>query len=764
MGRDLQTMIKEMTLDEKASLCSGLDFWHTKGIERLGIPSIMMADGPHGLRKQEDSADHLGIYDSVPATCFPASVTLASSWNKNLANKVGMAIGKEAQAKNVATVLGPGVNIKRSPLGGRNFEYFSEDPYLSSELSKKYIEGVQSEGVGTSIKHFAANNQEHRRMTIDTIVDERTLREIYLATFEEVIKEAKPWTVMCSYNKVNGTLASENERLLTEILRDEWNFDGIVVSDWGAVSERVDGLISGLELEMPSSNGINDQLIVDSVKQGELSEEVLDRAVERLLKFIFKAVDENIENATYDEAGHHQFARQVAEESTVLLKNEGEILPIEATGEIAIIGVFAKNPRIQGGGSSRVNPSRLDTAFESIAKVVQNEAEVKYAQGYPLENDDIDEKLLQEAEQLATSANNVVLFVGLPDRYESEGYDRTHLSLPETHLQLINTVAEVNENVIVVLSNGAPVEMPWIDKVKGILEGYLGGQASGSAIANILFGMVNPSGKLAETFPVKLADNPSYLNFPGEGDRVEYKEGIFVGYRYYDKKQLAPLFPFGYGLSYTSFAYSNLEIDKLEAKETEIVTVKVTINKTGIIRRAEIVQLYVKDVESIVNRPEKELKGFQKVFLNPNEEKTVTFSLNKKSFAYYNTDINDWHVESGEFNILIGESSQSILLSESIYLESTIFIHNEVTQHTTLGEILSNPVLAPVAIEHLAELQKSNIVGNMNPEDDDAPDMMQSMLMNMPLRAAVNFTQGAYTREMMEQTIKLFNDTMNRNK
>jgi len=757
MERDLKKLINEMTLEEKASLCSGEDFWHTKGIERLGIPSIMMTDGPHGLRKQSAEADHLGINNSVPATCFPSAVGLASTWNKELINKVGVALGEECQAENVSVLLGPGANIKRSPLCGRNFEYFSEDPYLSSQMATHHIKGIQSQGVGTSLKHFAVNNQEHRRMSVDAIVDERTLREIYLASFEGAVKQGKPWTVMCSYNKVNGEYASENNYLLNEILKDEWGFEGFVVSDWGAVNERAYGLENGLDLEMPSSFGVGEKKIIDAIKSGQLSEEKLDRAVERILNIIFKAVDNKKENAVYDKDAHHQLAREVASESMVLLKNEDSILPLKKSGTVAVIGGFAQSPRYQGGGSSHINPTKLDNILEEIDAVSGEETTVMYAQGYDLKNDAVDENLINEAKAVAQKADTAILFVGLPDRYESEGYDRTHLRIPENHRQLIEAVAEVNSNVIVVLSNGAPIEMPWLDKVKAVLEAYLGGQALGGAIADILFGIVNPSGKLAETFPVKLSDNPSYLNFPGEKDKVEYKEGIFVGYRYYDKKEVEPLFPFGYGLSYTSFEYSNLSVDKKEMKDTDTVSVHVTVKNTGDRAGKEIVQLYIQDVESRVIRPEKELKGFEKVALQPGEEKTVTFTLDKRSFAYYNVELKDWHIETGDFRILVGKSSRDIVLSETIHVESTVHIPLKVHRNTTVGDLLSDPVLAPVTKDMLAKFGEQNPLMNSRDVDAETAEMMAAMMKYIPLRAIVNFSQGAFTEEMLEGLIKHLN-------
>ncbi|HFJ9285690.1 TPA: glycoside hydrolase family 3 C-terminal domain-containing protein [Bacillus toyonensis] len=758
MKRDIKKIISEMTLEEKASLCSGLDFWNTKGIERLGIPSIMVTDGPHGLRKQAEGADHLGIYNSIPSTCFPSAVGLASTWNKDLIHEVGVALGEECQAEHVGVLLGPGANIKRSPLCGRNFEYFSEDPYLSSQMAINHVKGVQSQGIGTSLKHFAVNNQEHRRMSVDAIVDERTLREIYLASFEDVIKEAQPWTVMSAYNKVNGEYASENNYLLHDILKDEWGFEGFVVSDWGAVNERVASLANGLELEMPSSFGIGEKKIIDAIHCGELSVEKLDQAVERLLYIIFKAYDNQLENATYSKDTHHQLAREVASESMVMLQNEDSILPLKKEGTVAVIGEFAKQPRYQGGGSSHINPTKLESIFEELEMVSGEKTNILFAQGYDLASDDVDENLINEAKKIAESADTAVLFVGLPDRYESEGFDRKHLQMPENHVQLIEAIAEVQSNIVVVLSNGAPIEMPWIGKVKGILEGYLSGQALGGAIADLLFGDANPSGKLAETFPEVLSDNPSYLNFPGEGDKVEYKEGVFVGYRYYDAKNIEPLFPFGFGLSYTNFEYSKLSISKNEIKDTDTVSVLVNVKNAGSIAGKEIVQLYIKDVESSMIRPEKELKGFEKVELQPGEEKTVSFTLNNRSFAYYNVELKDWHVETGEFEILVGKSSREIVLQDNIFVQSTTIIKKTVHRNTLLGDIFADRMLAPIAKELMEKALKDSPFASMAEGDSDASEMMDAMLNYMPLRALVNFSAGAFTEEMLSEIIELLND------
>ncbi|KEQ26966.1 beta-glucosidase family protein [Paenibacillus tyrfis] len=755
MERDIQQLISQMTIEEKAGLCSGLNFWQTKAVERLGIPSIMLTDGPHGLRKQRGGLDHLGFADSVLATCFPSAAGLACSWDRKLMEQVGIALGEECQAEDVAILLGPAANIKRSPLCGRNFEYFSEDPYLSSEMATHHIKGVQSQGVGTSLKHFAVNNQEHRRMTVDAVVDERTLREIYLASFEGAVKQAQPWTVMCAYNKVNGEYCSEHEDLLTRILKEEWGHEGFVVSDWGAVNDRAKGLAAGLELEMPSSNGLGDRKIVDAVKSGKLSEEVLDKAVERLLRVVFQAVDRKKEHASFDAEAHHALARTVARESMVLLKNEHGILPLKKDGTIAVIGALAKHPRYQGGGSSHINPTRLDDIYEEIRRTAGAEASIVYAEGYPLDIDDIDDRLLQEAKLAATQAKAAVIFAGLPERYESEAYDRQHLRIPDNHRKLIEAVAEVQSNVVVVLSNGAPVEMPWIDRVKGVLEGYLGGQALGGAIADLLFGDANPCGKLAETFPKRLSHNPSHLNFPGEGDKVEYKEGLFVGYRYYDAKQIEPLFPFGHGLSYTTFEYTGMTVDKREIQDTETVRIGVRVRNTGELPGKEIVQLYVRDAEVSVIRPEKELKGFEKVELEPGEEKTVEFVLDKRAFAYYNPELQDWHVETGDFEILIGKSSAKLVLQETIRVQSTVRLKKTVTRNSLVGDLLDDPQLSPIFREMLRKYSENKV---MNALEEDGSDMMLEFVRNMPLRVLAAFSQGAVTEEMLEADLRRLNE------
>ena len=525
MERDLKKIVSEMTLEEKAGMCSGLDFWHLKEVEHLGIPKVMVSDGPHGLRKQDEKGDHLGINDSIKAVCFPPAVLSACSFDRGLMEEMGKAIGREAQANDVSVVLGPAVNIKRSPLCGRNFEYYSEDPYLAGEIAAAFVKGVQSQHVGTSIKHFAANNQEYRRMSSSSEVDERTLREIYFPAFETAVKKAQPYTFMCSYNQINGTFASENKWLLTDVLRGEWGFKGYVMSDWGAVNDRVKGLEAGLELEMPASGGDNDAMIVKAVKDGALEEKILDQAVERILRIIFEYADHRKPQEFTMEKDHEE-AQHIAEESMVLLKNENHILPLKTSEKAAFIGGFARNPRFQGGGSSHINCFKTTNVLDSVPC----DAQVVYAEGFPADRDFYDKALADEAVKAAAEADKAVIFAGLPESFESEGYDRSHMRLPECQNRLITEILKVQPNTVIVLHNGSPVEMPWLGEIKGLLETYLGGQAGGAAAANILYGKINPSGKLAETMPLKLSDNPSYLNFGG-GEKVEYREGIFVGYQ-----------------------------------------------------------------------------------------------------------------------------------------------------------------------------------------------------------------------------------------
>lgn len=725
--RDIKKLVGEMTLEEKVGMCSGLDFWHLKGVERLGIPSVMVSDGPHGLRKQDDEADYLAINDSIKAVCFPTGAATACSFDRQLLYRLGEALGVECQAENVSTILGPAVNIKRSPLCGRNFEYFSEDPYLSSEMAISHIKGVQSQGVGTSLKHFAANNQEERRMTASATIDDRTLREIYLTAFEAAIKEAKPWTVMCSYNRINGIFVSEDPKLLTDILRKEWGFDGYVMSDWGAVNNRVAGLEAGMDLEMPGSNGTNDALILEAVLTEKLDESVLDVAVERILTKVFEFVD-NRKEVVFDLEDRHDLARQVATESAVLLKNDQDILPLTTESKIAFIGEFASKPRYQGGGSSHINSFKVSSALEAGLKL----APIIYAKGFETTVVQTNETLLEEAIKVASQCDVAVIFAGLPDSFESEAYDRTHLNLPHCQNQLIAEVLKVQPNTVIVLHNGSPVEMPWVNEVKGILEMYLGGQAVGEASVDLLFGQANPCGKLAETFPIRLQDTPTYLNYKVVNDEINYGEGIFVGYRYYDTKEIPVLFPFGHGLSYTQFDYHHLSLSQNEMLDTDELIVSLEVTNTGRVAGKEIVQLYVSDQSNRAIRPKKELKNFVKVELQPGETQTVSMTLNKRSFSWYNPKISDWDVNSGQYEILIGKSVSDIVLKDIVTIQSTTEQLLHVTVNTTLGDLMNNAKLKPL-IDSLLE--------GMNTSTDDVVNaqMKLAIMKDMPLRALRSF-------------------------
>lgn len=746
-------LIAQMTVEEKAGLCSGADFWHTKAIERLGIPSSMVSDGPHGLRKQADEGDHLGINDSIKAVCFPAGCATAASFNRDLIRQMGETLGNECQAEGVSVILGPAVNIKRSPLCGRNFEYYSEDPLLATEMAGALIEGVQSKQVGTSIKHFLANNQETRRMSVSAEVDERTLREIYLAAFEGAIRKQKPWTVMCSYNKINGVYAAENETYLSKVLRDEWNFDGYVVSDWGATNDRVKDLVAGMDLEMPSSGGVNDALIVEAVREGQLDESVLDLACERILNIVYRFEENRDHEAVFDLDRDHEEARKVAEESIVLLKND-KILPLAPSAKVAFIGKYAKDPRYQGGGSSHINSHKVTSALDAV----NGRNEVRFALGFNDAEDLLDEALLTEAVEVARSVEVAVIFAGLPDAFESEGFDRSHMRLPQVQNELIRRVAAVQPNTVVVLHNGSPVEMPWVNDVKGILEAYLGGQAVGQATVDILFGLVNPSAKLPETFPMKLEDNPSYLNFPGEKDKVEYREGIYVGYRYYNTKKMEVLFPFGHGLSYSKFTYSNLKL----TRSGNSVEVSVDITNDGDQAGKEVVQVYVACQTDYVARPSHELRDFAKLHLEAGETKTLRFELSDRAFAYWNSSIHDWHVEPADYEIQVAASSHDIRLRETIRLEGKK-LQAVYTLDTTLGDLMEDPI----ARGYIDQIMGSNPLLDQTPPEDTSdreaevsaisPEMMAAMMKYMPVRGAVNFGGGKFTMKQLQDLLDQLN-------
>lgn len=750
MNRNIKELLSQMTLEEKAGMCVGLDFWHLKGVERMGIPSIMVSDGPNGLRKQDQEADHLGINESIKAVCFPPAVLSACSFDRELMEQFGDAIGKEAQATDVAVVLGPGVNIKRSPLCGRNFEYFSEDPYLSGEIAVPFIKGVQAHGVGTSLKHFAANNQENCRMSCSSEADERTLREIYLPAFERAVKEAQPNTVMCSYNLINGVYASENNWLLNQVLRDEWGFQGLVMSDWGATVDYVKGVAAGLDLEMPGPDEGTEARLVAAVKDGSLSEAVLDQAVTRILTLICHWED-NREQRAFTMDADHEMARRIAEESMVLLKNNG-VLPLKKDEKILFVGEYAQVPRYQGGGSSHVNSFKVSDALSAARKF----ADVSYAKGFCGQTDEYDADLAAEAVAAARSADKVVVFAGLPDSFESEGYDRTHMDMPSCQNRLIEEIAAINSNVIVVLHNGSPVTMPWLDKAAGLLEAYLGGQAVGEAIANILFGAVNPSGKLAESFPKKLSDNPSYLNFGGK-DKVEYREGVFAGYRYYDKKEMDVNFPFGHGLSYTTFEYSNLRFDKETVTDGDVLNVSLDVTNTGSVAGKETVQLYVSDRTGQVQRPLRELKGFEKVSLAPGETKTVTMALDARSFSYYAVELHDWYAHSGEYVISAAASSRDIRLEKTVRYQTRRALPIHITVNTTLSELLDCPKTHEIAV---ALRDKINRFFAPAPSDSSAEaafdDTADTIALSMPMRANIGF--GIITQEEFDKIVSEYSD------
>ena len=758
---EIRNLISQMTLEEKAGMCSGADFWHLKGVERLGIPSVMVTDGPHGLRKQAEGGDHLGINESEKAVCFPAGCATAASFDRELIKRQGETIGYECQAMNVSTILGPAMNIKRSPLCGRNFEYYSEDPYVSSELAAALIEGVQSKNVGTSAKHFLANNQEKRRMTNSSDVDERTLREIYLASFEGAVKKAKPWTVMSSYNRINGEFVGDSYEYLTKILRDEWSFDGYVVSDWGAVNDRIKALKAGLDLEMPHGSDENDEMIVKAVESGELDEKILDLTCERILDIIFRYTQNRDETAVFDYEADHETAAEVESECMVLLKNENHILPLDASKKIAFIGKYAKTPRYQGGGSSHINSWKVESALDA-AKKIPGLANVTFAEGYQDDKDEVIEELQNEAVKAAAEADVAVLFLGLPDNFESEGYDRKHMDLPNCQNELVQKVLEVQKHVVVVLHNGSAVVMPWKDQVEGILEAYLGGEAVGKAVAEVLAGRKNPCGRLAETFPLRLEDAPCYLTYGKGYDNADYREGVFVGYRYYTSRKMETAFPFGHGLSYTTFEYSDLQLDKKEMSDKESVQVSVKVKNTGNRSGKTVVQLYVEAPETEVVRPVRELKGFEKIFLEAGEEKTVTFTLDERAFAYWNTLIHDWYAEEGTYKVMIGENADQMCAGEEITVHPTKEIPKTYSLNTCLGELMRDPkaqaVMGPFmqgmaqndAAKDMAEAQENDTSGAVNQE------MMAAMMDGMPLRQLLSFVPGI-TRDMLEQMVNALN-------
>ena len=767
-------LVGRMSVDEKAVLCSGRGFWHLEVNERLGVPSIMLTDGPHGLRKQSSAGDHVGLNESVPATCFPTASALASSWNRDLLREVGVALGEQCVAEDVAVLLGPGMNIKRHPLCGRNFEYFSEDPLLTGELAAALVEGLQSQGVGASLKHFAANNQEAGRVFVDAIVDERTLREIYLRGFEIAVRKARPWTVMCAYNRLNGTYCAEHDWLLNRVLREEWGFEGLVVTDWGAANDRVLGLRAGLDLEMPTSGGANDRRVAHAVRSGTLDEADLDHAVTRNVALALAGTDRVPGESGLDHDAHHALARRAAAESIVLLQNAGGLLPLSRDTEIAVIGAFAKHPRYQGAGSSQVTPTRLECAFDALRELVAGTREPAYAPAYDPVRSDLDDALITQAVDAAAAADVAIVFAGLPGIYESEGFDREHMRLPEQHDRLIEAVCAANPRTVVVLSNGAPVEMPWVAAPAAIVEGYLGGQAGGAAIADVLFGAVNPSGKLAETFPLRQADVPADRWFPGSGRQAPYREGLYVGYRYFDSADAPVLFPFGHGLAYTTFEYANLACSAGAFDQGGRLEVTFDLTNTGDRAGSEVVQLYVHSAVASLYRPEQELRGFTRVPLAPGETRAVTLTLDDSAFALYDPAAGRWVVEAGEVEIRVGASSRDIRLARPLEVrsEQTIAAAPQgapairggglETPDADFAAMLGKPMPAPepsrpfhinstlteIAETWLGRQVRKRVVRQfqrmlgVTALDETNARMFEEMSHNLPLRSLVRFSRG----------------------
>jgi beta-glucosidase len=745
---DVEHVLAALTLEEKASLVLGSDFWHTAGVPRLDVPRLMLTDGPHGLRKQPDEGpDHAGIGGSAPATCFPTAAALASSWDVELLTEVGGAIGHEALVQGVSVVLGPGINMKRSPLCGRNFEYFSEDPFLAGALATAMVQGIQEHGVGTSVKHFAANNQEDDRLRVSAEVDERTLREIYLPAFEAVVTDGMPWTVMCAYNKVNGTYASQHHWLLTEVLREEWGFDGLVVSDWGAVHDRVTALAAGLDLEMPPALGHSDRAVVDAVRDGNLDEAALDTAVRRMLRLVARAQPAlAAPPPKARDNDHHALARRAAAASAVLLKNDG-ILPLtlEQGARLAVVGAFAATPRFQGAGSSQVTPTRVDVPVDELRAALPG-VDVTYAAGFTLDDEARDadgaRTLLEEARAVAAAADTVVLFVGLPPAAESEGFDRAHLDLPSDQLAVIEAVTAANPRTVVVLANGSVVLVSgWQDRAAAVLECWLGGQAAGGAVADLLSGAVTPSGKLAETIPHRLIDVPSFLHFPGDSQVVHYGEGLFIGYRGFDALERDVAYPFGYGLSTTSFELGAPEVvvEGSVASGDLAVQVTVPVTNTGSRPGAEVVQVYVADPVASVHRPRRELRGFAKVPLVPGETALAQITLHERAFAYWSIRLHRWVVEAGEFVLHVGTSSRDLPFAHAVQLDAPS-VAAPLTADSTLHEWLADPQGAQL----LAAGEAGSVMGGgllSRPE-------MISVVGTMPLSTLANFGMGL-THEMV---------------
>ncbi|MCL2866684.1 MAG: glycoside hydrolase family 3 C-terminal domain-containing protein [Clostridia bacterium] len=737
---NIPAIISAMAPQEKADLCSGADFWHTVALVHLGVPSVTMADGPHGLRKQTGGMDS----QSEEATCFPTAAGAAASFDEELLYEMGCLLGDECRAQGVSVLLGPGVNIKRSPLCGRNFEYFSEDPYLSGQMGAAFTRGLQSRGVSVCLKHFAVNNQETRRMTVSARVSERTLREIYLASFEQVVKQARPWSVMSSYNRVNGEYVHASRRFLTDILRDEWGFDGAVITDWGACYQRVPALQAGGDLEMPGGSVYNTNNILEALSNGTLEPEVLDRAVERILRLAERVTQDNTA-PEFDRKAHHEAARRIARQTMVLLKNEG-ILPLPKDKKVALIGPFVKSPRYQGAGSSHVHTEHVVSVWEASHAY----GEPVFAQGVAADAVTADEHLLLEAVEAARSCGRAVLFMGLPDSLDAEGSDREGIDLPAAQNALIEAVAAVGVPTAVVLVNGSAVSMPWIDRVGAVLECFLAGEAVGEAQADLLFGAYSPCAKLSETFPLRLQDTPAYGNFPGHGDEVDYGEGVYVGYRHYQKRGIPTLFPFGHGLSYTHFTYSDLALEQDKIGEGDFLTLTFTVKNTGAVHGAEIAQVYVAP-RNTAHRPEMELRQFAKAELAPGESQTIRLTLSERAFRWYKEG-EGWLADAGVYDVRVGASSSDIRLAAPVTLEKQGFLKN-VGMNTTLGDLLADGRIRPYVQGMLASLP-SLAVG-----DVFSQEQFIAMIGGMPLRSALMFSQE-FTPEALLKMIEDLNTAL----
>jgi beta-glucosidase len=787
-------LVEKMTLEEKASLCSGQSFWNLQGIERLGLAPIMVTDGPHGLRKQTGDSDQLGINESVPATCFPLACASACSFDTDLMYEMGVAIAEECKQEQVSVILGPGVNLKRNPLCGRNFEYFSEDPLLSGEMGAALVKGIQSLDIGTSVKHFAANNQETRRVVSNSVVDTRAMRELYLRAFELIVVQAQPWTLMCSYNLVNGTYASENPWLLSEVPRDEWGFEGIIMSDWGATNDRVAGVAAGLDLEMPTSGGANDAEVAAAIRAGTLSQADLDELAIRISALILRSMDAIDQDYRYDAQKHQALARRAAAESSVLLKNDEALLPIREGQSVAVIGAFAKKPRYQGAGSSKINPTKIECAYDAF---LEAGIDIAYADGYLREKGaQPDADMIIEACEVARNKDVVVIFSGLPEEYESEGFDRSDMKMPLAHTMLIDAIAQVNPNVVVVLQQGAPTELDWDSRVKSILVSYLGGQAVGGAEVDLLCGKVAPSGKLAETWSKAYEDTPSSRYFPGGSLSVEYRESVFVGYRYFDTAQVKPAYAFGHGLSYTEFAYSNLELSSESFAQGDSLELSCMITNTGNVEAAEVVQVYVELKDSKIFRAQKELRAFAKVKLAPQESTTVTLKLDDRAFSYYHSELHTWAIEGGEYLILVGAASDDIRLEQRVAVtgdnrEDTLVeltgklpdyysleskpleISTEQFQELygqplppserapgepfTINSTLSDIKDTRAGKMMIGQIQKQaqGILGDNI--EDDLQAIVEASVMEMPLRSLAMFSGGMVSKAMIEGIVDMAN-------